>query len=69
MIARLTSFALVLGLLVGCQPATVTTPASTVPPPNNGKGDVHVHTPRVNVDVEKKGTGRTVDVNVKRNDP
>lgn len=49
----------------GCQPATVTTPAAQPP-----EKDVHIRTPRVNVDVEHKdGSGKPkVEVDVKRNE-
>lgn len=54
--------------VVGCQPATVTTPAA---PPADRDKDVHIRTPRVDVDVEHKDKGtskKSVEVNVNRNE-
>jgi hypothetical protein len=55
------------GMFAGCEQAA-TPSASTTPTsqPSEQKGDVHIRTPGVNVDVERKGTGRSVDVDVHR---
>jgi hypothetical protein len=50
---------------VGCQPVAVVTTA-----PSNPDKDVHISTPRVNVDVEGKGKGGVnVDVHPKDKNP
>lgn len=47
----------------GCQPVGSPTPAPNPPAATDkGPSDVHIRTPRVNVDVQGKGTGRSVDV-------
>jgi hypothetical protein len=53
----------------GCQPAAA--PSTGSPPPRSGdpKSDIHIRTPKANVDIEGKGTGRGVDVNVERKNP
>jgi hypothetical protein len=66
MARRLSALSLV-ACLFGCQPATVTTPAAPAPAERN-KGDVHIRTPGANIDVERKGTGRDVNVDVRRKD-
>ena len=48
-------------LVVGCQPVVVTTPAKT---DGDKDKDIHIRTPRANVDVEGKGSDRKVDVDV-----
>ena len=53
--------------LVGCQPAVVTTPARQDRDSQNGK-DVHIRTPGASVDIEGKGKGGKVDVDVHRKD-
>ncbi|WP_439621520.1 hypothetical protein [Gemmata sp.] len=60
---------LIATLATGCQPATVTTPAAppAAPPAADRNNDVHIRTPRVDVDVERKDRGtskRSVEVNV-----
>ena len=58
--------AVLLGLSVGCQQAT--TPSSA-PVQSNDKTNVHIRTPKVNVDVEGKGSGRGANVDVERKNP
>lgn len=62
MIRHVVPLALLVSLFVGCQPAP---PTPTQPSdPDNEKTRIHIHTPRVKVDVNPKGTDRAVDVEV-----
>ena len=57
--------------VVGCAPGPGTgRPTGTTRPtaPEKKETDVHVRTPKVSVDVEHKGDGKGVNVEVKRKD-
>ena len=62
MIRRIAILTVLLGLTTGCQPPT---PAQPTQP---DKPEVHIRTPRVNVDVQGKGKGRGAEVDVNRKD-
>ncbi len=53
------------GIFAGCQQAAPPSASTTSSAqPSEQQGDVHIRTPGVNVDIERKGTGRSVDVDV-----
>jgi hypothetical protein len=54
-------FAVLLGLSCGCQQ-----PSSPSTPPASDKTDIHIRTPKTNVDVHGKGNGLGADANVER---
>ncbi len=62
MTRHLAFLAVLTSLLVGCQPAPPT--PTQLSEPDSDKARIHIHTPRVKVDVNPKGTDRAVDVEV-----
>jgi len=56
-------FAIVVGMVAGCG-STEPAPAPATPPAQ--KSDVHVRTPRVDVDVEHKRDNKGVNVEVQK---
>ena len=50
---------------LGCQQQSAPTPST----PSNDKTDIHIRTPRLNVDVQGKGSGKGTDVDVQRKNP
>lgn len=58
--------ALAFALVIGCQPAVVTTPATSTQPSHEKETNIHIRTPGANVDIKGKGDGKGADVDVER---